>query len=280
MSDARALGRVLARRRIGSFVFVEHAYGERAERGTHSHDWLHLSIVQSGRYVRTIGGRSHCYRPGSVSFLPTNESHGDDYAPGSRCLHLAVPLEMELSLLAEFRREEAARDEFTPAAGASTAVALCHEFRNPDFDSALVVQTLLLDLACRELALRVERSAHRPPWIETVLTYLDDSFEQPWTLAEIANEVGVHPVHLCRSFSQSLGCTLGEYIRTLRLIRGWQLLSLGHATIADVASQSGFADQSHFTRLFTRRFGMTPARYRRSASTRASSMRSTVKPVQ
>ena len=238
---------MLGRRRIGSFVFVEHDYGDRAERGTHSHEWLHLSIVQSGCYVRAIGSSSHYYRPGSVSFLPTNESHSDSYAPGSRCLHLAVPLEMELSLLAEFKREEAARDEFTPVVGASIAVALCREFRDPDSDSALVVEALLLDLASRELALRVERSAHRPPWIQTVLTYLDDSFEQPWTLGEIANEVGVHPVHMCRSFSNSLGCTLGEYIRTLRLIRGWQLLSLGHATIAEVATQSGFADQSHFT---------------------------------
>lgn len=278
--DARALGRVLGRKRIGSFVFVEHEYGGRAERGTHSHDWLHLSIVQSGRYARTIGGRSRSYRPGSVSFIPTNEAHGDAYGPGSRCLHLAVPFEMELSLIADFKREDASRGEFTPGAGAATAVALCREFRNSDTDSALVVEALLLDLASRELALRVERSAHRPPWIQTVLTYLDDSFEQPWTLAEIAKEVGVHPVHMCRSFSQSLDCTLGEYIRTLRVIRGWQLLSLGRATIAEVATQSGFADQSHFTRLFARRYGVTPARYRRSARHADFDEDSTVKPVQ
>jgi AraC-like DNA-binding protein len=256
---------MLRRRRIGSYVFVAHDYPERSERGRHSHDWLHLSIMQRGQYLRTIGGRSRSYRPGSVSLLPTGTSHGDSYAPGSECLHLAVPPQLEQSLLADFTQARADRDELTPAVGAAGAIALFREYRDPNSDSPLVVESVLLDLVSRELALAVERSRCRPSWLSTLLDYLDDTFEQPWTLKGIAEEIGVHPVYMCRAFSSNLHCTFSEYILALRLLRGRQLLLLSRATIADVANESGFADQSHFTRRFKTRFGVTPGRYRRSA---------------
>jgi AraC-like DNA-binding protein len=70
-------------------------------------------------------------------------------------------------------------------------------------------------------------------------------------------------VYLCRTFSEHFNCTLGEHIRKLRVLRGWQLLAIGDATLAEVASLSGFADQSHFTRVFKSHFGLAPGEYRR-----------------
>ena len=127
----------------------------------------------------------------------------------------------------------------------------------------MIVEALLLDLISRHLNVIRERSSARPSWLGLLLDYLDDTFEQEWSLHNIAAEVGVHPVYLCRSFSEQFGCTLGEYIRKLRMLRGWQLLAIGNSSLAEVASQSGFADQSHFTRLFKKQFGLAPGEYRR-----------------
>jgi len=99
-----------------------------------------------------------------------------------------------------------------------------------------------------------------------LLDYLDDTFEQEWTLQSIAAEMGVHPVYLCRTFSEHFHCTLGEYIREQRVLRGWQLLATSDGTLAEIASQSGFADQSHFTRAFKNRFGITPGEWRGQVS--------------
>ena len=258
------LGRVLLRKRIGSFVFVQHEYPELAERNKHSHPWLHLSIVQRGEYFRELGTRISRYRAGSVALLPSEENHTDSYAPGSRCLHVVVPSELEQGLTRDFKKAGIKPDELTPSVGAMSSIALSLEFHNPDSDSPLVVEALLLDLVSRELDVIAERSLYRPPWVRTVLDYLDDTFDQPWTLKGIADEIGVHPVYLCRAFSEHLNCTFGEYIRTLRILRGWQLLSLTAESLADVANQSGFADQSHFTRLFKKKFGIAPGQYRRS----------------
>jgi AraC family transcriptional regulator len=110
----------------------------------------------------------------------------------------------------------------------------------------------------------IERSRLRPPWIRTVLQYLNETYDQPWSLSDVAREVGVHPVYLCRAFSEHLGMTLGQYVRKLRVLRGWQLLSIGKdSKIAEIANESGFADESHFFREFRRAYGISPGRYSR-----------------
>ena len=135
--------------------------------------------------------------------------------------------------------------------------------QNADSQSRLVIESLLLDLVSRELGITTERSRSRPPWLCVLLEYLDETSDQSWSLTNITNEMNVHPVYLCRAFSEHFGMTLGQYVRGLRILRGWQLLSLGHGgTIAEVANETGFSDESHFSRAFTRVYRTSPGRYR------------------
>jgi AraC-like DNA-binding protein len=156
-----------------------------------------------------------------------------------------------------------AADEIPVSLSARSSVALQREFQYADRSSPLIVETLLLDLISRHLKVIRDRYSARPRWLGLLLDYLDDTFDQEWNLPEIAAEIGVHPVYLCRTFSEHFNCTLGEHIRKLRVLRGWQLLAISDATLAEVASLSGFADQSHFTRVFKSHFGLTPGEYRR-----------------
>jgi AraC-like DNA-binding protein len=259
------LGTVLDRKKIGSFVFVHHAYPELAERANHSHPWLHLTIVHQGYYCRKLGWRSANYKAGSLTFLQTNDSHTDSYAPGSKCLHVVIPSEVEQRLTSDFGTQGAA-GEISPRLSVRFSIALQREFRYPDSDSPLIVEALLFDLVSRHLNVIRDRSSARPRWLGLLLDYVDDTFEQEWSLENIAAEMGVHPVYLCRTFSEHFDFTLGEYIRKQRVLRGWQLLTIGEGTLADIASQSGFADQSHFSRVFKSHFGITPGESRRRLS--------------
>jgi AraC family transcriptional regulator len=146
---------------------------------------------------------------------------------------------------------------------AAFSVSLYREFKNADADSTFVLESILFDLVSRELGIAAERSRLRPPWLRVVLEYLDDMYEHPWSLTTLARELDVHPVYLCRAFSEHFGTTLGQYVRSLRISRGWQLLSVGHGgNISDIANEMGFADESHFSRAFTKVYGMPPGRYR------------------
>jgi AraC family transcriptional regulator len=255
-------GTVLRYTRIGTFKFVQHAYPQAAKKDGHAHSWLHLSVVQEGYYGRKLGSTFKSYCPGAVSFLPTNEVHEDLYAPGSKCLHIVIPSGVEELLVRTFSTW-GFPTEIPLLVSARFSVALYREFTFCDEQSALVTEALLLDLISRYVSIRVERSSHRPPWMDWLLEYLDDTFQDDWSLEALAREMCVHPVYLCRVFSEHFHCTLGGYIRDLRTLRAWQLIGLGHASIAGVASHSGFADQSHLNRVFRRRFGVSPGEYRR-----------------
>jgi AraC family transcriptional regulator len=83
------------------------------------------------------------------------------------------------------------------------------------------------------------------------------------SLGELAASVGVHPVTLARAFRRAFGCTVGEYLRRLRIERAAGQLASSTQPLAEIALAAGFADQSHFSNVFRRRVGMSPSAYRR-----------------
>lgn len=260
------LGRPLSRKSAGPFVFVQHHYPRLSQRQPHSHSWLHLVLVQRGHYRRTVGNRLQEYGAGSLSLLATEERHTDEYAPGTKCVHLVIPSSVEEQLAREFR--VVGRRSIAPMhpVNAALAVAFYREFERMDVGSPAVLQALVTDLVSRELAIVVERTKLRPTWIARALEYLDAMHDRSWTLAALAGELGVHPVYLCRAFSKHVGVTVGEYVRTLRVLKACELLSTGHdGRMAEVAVECGFTDESHFSRAFKAAYGTSPARYRRLA---------------
>jgi AraC family transcriptional regulator len=84
-------------------------------------------------------------------------------------------------------------------------------------------------------------------------------------LSELASEVGVNAAHLARVFRARYGTSVGEYGRRLRLDWAAGEIARDDRPIAEIATEAGFADQSHFTRLFRRHVGTTPARFREEA---------------
>jgi AraC family transcriptional regulator len=83
----------------------------------------------------------------------------------------------------------------------------------------------------------------------------------------MAEAVGVSPSHLARAFRAHFGTTLGEYIRRLRVEWVAEQLTRTSMTLSAIGIAAGFSDQSHLTREFGRRFGVTPAQWRRLGST-------------
>ena len=70
------------------------------------------------------------------------------------------------------------------------------------------------------------------------------------------------PYHFSRSFKQATGVGPQRYVIQRRLERAKRLLRSSHLSIALIAQEAGFVDQSHLTRLFRREIGVTPRRYR------------------
>ena len=92
--------------------------------------------------------------------------------------------------------------------------------------------------------------------------YLRAHWDRPVSLSELSRAAGLSQFHLHRSFSRSVGLPPHAFQLQLRVDRAKTLLADG-LDIAAVAQRTGFADQSHFTRIFRRSVGVTPGRFPR-----------------
>ena len=133
--------------------------------------------------------------------------------------------------------------------------------------SPLTAEGLCLELLAA-VAKRTETKERRPPrWLRTARDLLHDRCRGSVSISEIAEAAGVHPIHLSRTFRKFFNCTPGEYLRDCRLEMAASLLRSRRETIAQVALESGFSDQSQFTHHFKRLVGVTPGQFRMSART-------------
>ena len=92
---------------------------------------------------------------------------------------------------------------------------------------------------------------------------LADEALAPPTLAELAAPAGISTYQLLRRFEQAYGLPPHAWLLQQRTERARQMIR-GGTTLAQVANDCGFADQSHMTRVFARRFGFTPGAWARA----------------
>lgn len=105
--------------------------------------------------------------------------------------------------------------------------------------------------------------------VERVEKDLARNFGEQLTLRDIERSSGYSVYQIIRAFRRRLGTTPHAYLVRLRLHYAAEMLLQGDS-IAGVAAEAGFSDQSHLTRHFKRAFGITPRQYlldrRRSCS--------------
>ena len=93
---------------------------------------------------------------------------------------------------------------------------------------------------------------------------MEDRLYENVSLAELAGEFRLSPFHFARLFKEATGFPPHEYQLQLRVRRAQKLLlQTPRRTVAEIACELGFADESHLRRHFKRIVGMTPGQFRR-----------------
>jgi AraC family transcriptional regulator len=106
-------------------------------------------------------------------------------------------------------------------------------------------------------------SSKIPDWVKKVQEILLEQNVEKITLQFLASESGIHPVHLSKEFSKYFRTGFGDFMRKRRLDSATTLLTLGDLSIAEIAHECGYSDESHFIRCFKQMNGMTPLKYRK-----------------
>jgi AraC family transcriptional regulator len=210
----------------------------------HEHASPYICVVLGGGFVEG----EHQRRGGEMIVHPSGARHVDRIGvEGALCLNLhlgdepARPSAARVDL--ERRRlAEALAAELVLGADTLTAASLAHELA--------------------EGALTIPHERSDPACVRRLLQALDDQPEADWTLAALAKLADRHPAHAARQFRRAIGMTLGGWRRRRRATRAGLDLRTGTASLAEIASRHGYADQAHMTRDLRALAGRTPRELR------------------
>lgn len=236
-----------------------------ARLGQHTHPRALFGVMLEGAFRTSIIGREVDYDASSAWTEPAEERHANVASRAGAHVLIIQPRPDNTDLAATYRE---LFDEVVHCRAAELridAMRLEAECAVRDDLSPLVAEGMGLALLARGARhfRRARHHATHPAWLLQARDYLHAHCLERVQLSVLARMVGVHPSRLAHEFRRHLHASPGEYLRGLRLTWAAQQLRGADASIADVATRAGFYDQSHFSRLFRRQFGVTPAAWRR-----------------
>jgi AraC family transcriptional regulator len=231
----------------------------------HSHAHAHFCFILKGRYITSAPGTEEICGPATMLFHPAGITHRDRFHPDFRGgSFLAVSIAPETMALVADRGGLVDREaRFATGELPALGTRIYRELRARDEVSPLVLEGLALEL----LALTA-RETHRAdrglrPWLASAYELIRDCYRSRLTVRQLAATLDIDPLHLSRCFRQTFGCSPGDLLRQCRVHHAAELLRNRNASLAEVALDSGFADQAQLTKTFKRITGVTPGQYRK-----------------
>lgn len=238
----------------------------------HSHDVFAFGIVEHGAQATEYRGTTHIAVAGDICLVNPGEVHTgyapDDQGWSYRCCYPDPELLSDIAC-------QGGRKETVPPHFLSPVIrdpmVYRHFYRFFDAveekEEALCLQERLIAAlsaalsrhgACNVSSRDLKGGAGH---VSRACAYMEERWSEQPLLNDIATSAGLDPYSLIRAFRRLTGMTPHAYLMQTRISRGKTLLATGRSP-AQVALDSGFFDQSHFTKQFKRFTGTTPSIYR------------------
>lgn len=245
--------------------YVTHAFAR------HTHETFAIGLIEAGAGAFASRGTTHIARASTIFIIHPDEVH-DGYAAVQNGWTYRV-LYPDPALFQRFGPEVQRPSHALPFFPQTI-------IEDEQLRGLLLTLHLLLeqpsDRLARETALSLALNylltthaaspssppsvGHEQQAIAQVKDYLHTSYAQPISLEQLASMVQLHPFSLIRAFRTQTGLPPHAYLTQVRVSHAKRLLREG-MSVAQVALETGFADQSHLTRHFKQHVGVPPGRY-------------------
>lgn len=248
-------------------------------RNFHLHNDIEIFAVIAGRATFRRSSGTTVIKPGSIVIINSNEAHEIDAAGGS-----VTAIGLQLS--SHFIRDYFPRLHNTVFATSEICSQLtpekCRQFWscliNASFNyiqSQELFELRCISEVCRLLELLIgnidnnvinenEYLARKKisQRMSRLFSYIDENYQYPIRLAEVAETEGITPTHLSHFFTENFGISFQQYLSNIRFEHAVRLMDNQSMSISDIAAASGFSDLKYMTQMFTKRFGCKPKEFR------------------
>lgn len=125
-----------------------------------------------------------------------------------------------------------------------------------------------MSLLLNQLLIEIFRQIKNPIKAQTkerfsdIITYLHEHYQEDIKLCDISQNFFISPYYLCREFKKHTNTTIITYLNTIRIMYAQRMLIETNFKITDISKQTGFANVTHFNRVFKKITGFSPKNYR------------------
>jgi AraC family transcriptional regulator len=244
---------------------LEVTYAPERHFAPHVDHQFRISLVLRGHLRETHDGTEEQASTLSVVTKPGDARHADRFGPGGARL-LSVTASPETFEAPDRSIESLRRWRWVhqgPVTRAAAGVVSARRTAAPDRAEAMAEA---VDGLVDALTTTAARPTGAPPsWLQQVRDRLRATYDRTVPVSTLAEDAGVHPTHLTRRFRQHFGCPVTTYRQQLRVKAAAHAVATTDRSLAAVALDCGFCDQSHLTHVFREHLGSTPGAFRAHA---------------
>lgn len=236
----------------------------------HFHEYYVIGFIEAGQRHLSCKNREYNISDGDLILFNPLDNHTCEQIDGKTLDYRCINIKQEImrKTVMEITGAEYLPRFIEPVAYRSEHISLLRELHEmimeerEDFEKEEVFYFLIKQL----IEKYAEPESSREPElmdeeIEAVCEFLEQNYAEHITLDELARMANRNKYSLLRAFTKFKGITPYRYLETVRVNQAKKLLEQGKEPI-DAAIQTGFTDQSHFTKFFKEFIGLTPGQYR------------------
>ncbi len=248
--------------RLEEMSIQRRSYRALAKQDLHAHAYTNITFIVTGSLTETVGAQSEIARPLSIVVKPAGTEHTDQF--GSRgAVALSIRLEHSFTSALQDWEKDLIQWRWQHCGPATRWFLLLFQIlQKENIQSRTEMENSLYEILA-SLSHTPPSTGDLPRWLGLIKQEIDDDVENCGRVRDLAQRAGVHPVYLARKFRSCLGVSVSEYVKQRRVEATSQLLSIRRLSLAAIACQAGFSDQSHMGRIFKSKTGLTPDTYRR-----------------
>lgn len=252
----------------------------------HYHPEIEITYIKKGSMHYRVNNQSFHLKEGDIIFCNSNALHSGEMEHQEDCSY--IPITFDPKLIYGFFQSTICTKYVEPVIQ-NLAVCAMHidytESWHETFRKKMLEVIALdkekpdfyeLDISIRMQImwrLLVEHLPHQPlpaasdlteyERIRKILSYIEQNYMNPITLAEVAEHIHLCESECTRLFKRHMNTTLFSFLQEYRIERSLEYLST-HESISNIAGKTGFSDSNYYSKVFSKIKGCSPREYRKN----------------